>query len=97
MNRKRFDMGDFADKRSGSGHRFTAIVVVGDQEKYSEIIGRLASKIDELAKSISHQEEFERLVIAEIVAARSAIEEAGIEMITEPLLGNRQPPPPSSN
>jgi hypothetical protein len=90
MNRKRFDMGDFAGKRFGSGHRFTAIVVVGDQEKYSEIIGCLANTVDELAKSIPHQEEYERLVIAEIVAARSAIEEAGIEMITEPLLGNWQ-------
>ena len=56
MNRKRFDMGDFADKRSRSGHRFTAIVVDGDQEKYSEIIGRLANTILELAKSIPHQD-----------------------------------------
>jgi hypothetical protein len=97
MNRRRFDMSDISGKRSDAGHRVQAIVVIGDQEKYSEIITRLAITILELASAGSDVEVFERLATAATVEALNAIEDAGIEMVTEPLFGKWSPPRPSPN
>jgi hypothetical protein len=97
MNRRRFDMTDIAAKRSDAGQPVQAIVVIGDQEKYTEIISRLAITILELASAGSHVDVFERLATAATVEALNAIEAAGIEMVTEPLFGKWSPSPASPN
>ena len=97
MNRRRFDMSVISGKRSDAEHRVKALVVIGDQEKYNEIISRLAITILERTNAGFHEDEFERLVIVATVEALNAIEDAGIEMVTEPLFGKWSPPPPSPN
>jgi hypothetical protein len=97
MSRRRFDLIDISGNRSDAAHRIQAIVVIGDQEKYREIIDRLAITILELANAGFHVDEFERLVIAATVEALNAIEAAGIEMVTDPLFGKWSPPPAAPN
>jgi hypothetical protein len=97
MNHRRFDMGDTAGKRPDAGHRVQANVVSGDQEENSEFTMCLANVIRELVKAGLDLEECERLAIAVTVAALVAIEEAGIEMITDPLFESWPPFPFSAN
>jgi hypothetical protein len=96
MKSKRFDMGDIAGDRSDAGRPAQAIVVI-DQEEYGEITIRLANTILELAKADFDAEECDRCVIAAVVEALDAIEEAGIELINESLFDDWPPFPFSRN
>jgi hypothetical protein len=96
-NRRRFDRRLILAIRSEAGHRVHGNVVVDDQEKSSKITIRLAHALRELAQTIFHADKCERLAIAAIVDAVLAIEEAGVEMISEPFFENWPPFPFSLN
>jgi hypothetical protein len=54
MYRRRFDIGEIAGKASDAERRVSAIVVVGDQEKYAEIVVDLASTVLEIGNAGHH-------------------------------------------